>query len=96
MIECKAGYLVERQLCKSCDTSAVCSGGQGEACESDADCAPGLTCALDRAPGSCELACTCPEGTACASCNVLMESAPGDGKASVWVCSAGRCTLTFP
>ncbi len=103
--QCQSGHVVERTACSACLASSgcdpfldstCCTGHQNSPCQTDADCANGMSCITVGGTGSCQMACTCAEGTACPACNVLWDrSAYPDGAPSQWVCTSSLCALQF-
>jgi hypothetical protein len=61
LVTCVIGQVVQNMRCKACD-NGVCTGSLQQACEVDADCAPGFQCILANGyRRECTAACSGPE-----------------------------------
>lgn len=93
-VECHDGFIVKSEACAACDAvKHECVGGIYATCTVDTDCAHAMTCRRTSGTGTCEMACACAEGAACASCDLLDRETqdPQHGTAFTWVCRAGAC-----
>ena len=94
-VECHGGFEVAATSCASCVSGfSGCKGDLDDTCATTTDCATGFECSPG---GRCQMACACPEGARCGTCDVAERETVGPSRGTPWVfvCAAGRCARKY-